>query len=79
MGTLGRSSRKRAGPTSQRAATPFARPRLDTTAMRAILGFSPAYTTPQAFDAFAQRIPPGPIRAQRVADLERRSQAWYRR
>ena len=39
---------------------------LDTTAMREILGFSPQYTTPETFDAFARRLRPGPINAQRV-------------
>ena len=43
---------------------------LDTTAMRDVLGFEPQYTTPQTFDAFARRMRPGPINAQRVADIE---------
>ena len=43
---------------------------LDTTAMREILGFSTTYTTPETFDAFARRMRPGPINAQRVADIE---------
>lgn len=43
---------------------------LDTTAMREVLGFEPTYTTPQTFEAFARRMRPGPINAQRVADIE---------
>jgi UDP-glucose 4-epimerase len=43
---------------------------LDTTAMREILGFEPTYTTPQTFDTFAQRLRPGPINAQRIAEIE---------
>ena len=43
---------------------------LDTTAMREILGFAPQYSTPETFDAFARRLRPGPINAQRVADVE---------
>ena len=38
--------------------------------MREILRFSPRYTTPETFGAFARRLRPGPINAQRVSDAE---------
>jgi UDP-glucose 4-epimerase len=44
---------------------------LDTTRMRRELGFEPRYTTEQAFDAFAQRLRPGVLNAERVEGLER--------
>ncbi len=43
---------------------------LDTTRMRDVLGFSPAYTTEQAFAALARAVRPGLIRRHPVAALE---------
>jgi UDP-glucose 4-epimerase len=34
---------------------------LDTSRMREVLGFSPAYTTEEAFADFARSVPPGPL------------------
>jgi UDP-glucose 4-epimerase len=49
---------------------------LDTTAMREVLGFQPAYTTAQAFDTFAGRLPPGVLGPERLAELEQRVKGW---
>jgi UDP-glucose 4-epimerase len=43
---------------------------LDTTRMRDVLGFRPAYTTVQAFADFARSLPPGVITQHPVAALE---------
>jgi UDP-glucose 4-epimerase len=49
---------------------------LDTAAMREVLGFQPAYTTAQAFDTFAGRLPPGVLGPERLAELEQRVKGW---
>jgi UDP-glucose 4-epimerase len=43
---------------------------LDTSRMRAELGFEPAYTTAEAFDEFASRLRPGALNPQRLERLE---------
>ncbi len=48
---------------------------IDTTRMRDLLGFQPAHTTAEAFEAFAQRLRPGPLNAQRLSDLEQQVSA----
>jgi UDP-glucose 4-epimerase len=49
---------------------------LDTTAMREVLGLQPAYTTAQAFDTFAARLPPGVLGPERLAELEQQIKGW---
>jgi UDP-glucose 4-epimerase len=49
---------------------------LDTTAMREVLGFEPSYTTAEAFDAFAARLPPGVFGAERLAEIEQQVKGW---
>jgi UDP-glucose 4-epimerase len=44
---------------------------IDTTRMRTELGFEPAYTTAEAFDAFIRRLRPGMLNPQRLEILER--------
>jgi UDP-glucose 4-epimerase len=43
---------------------------IDTGAVRAALGFEPAYTTPAAFATFAGRLRPGALNAERIGVLE---------
>ena len=43
---------------------------VDTTRMRAVLGFAPDYTTPATFEDFGRSIGPGMISADRVAGVE---------
>ncbi len=45
---------------------------VDTTAMRLVFGFEPAFTTAQAFDDFARSVSPGALGAERVAAVEER-------
>jgi UDP-glucose 4-epimerase len=47
---------------------------LDTSAMREVFAFEPAYTTAQAFDDFAARVEPGVLSADRLTELERQIQ-----
>ncbi len=49
---------------------------LDTTAMREVLAFTPAFTTPRAFGDFARRLQPGLFNAERLTRLERQIEAW---
>jgi UDP-glucose 4-epimerase len=44
--------------------------------MREVLGFQPAYTTAQAFDTFAARLPPGVLGPERLAELEQQVKGW---
>ncbi len=44
---------------------------LDTSAMRQTLGYEPRFTTPEAFDDFANGSRPGAMNPQRAAELER--------
>ncbi len=48
---------------------------IDTSRMRGQFGFEPTFTTAGAFEAFAQRLRPGPLNPQRLADLEERVSA----
>ncbi len=48
---------------------------LDTTAMRRVFGFEPVYTTAEAFASFADRLGPGVVTKELVADLESRAAA----
>jgi UDP-glucose 4-epimerase len=43
---------------------------MDTSAIRAALGFEPKHTTAGAFDSFARRLRPGALNAERVEALE---------
>jgi UDP-glucose 4-epimerase len=52
---------------------------LDTTAMRDVFGFEPSYTTAEAFDDFAARVPAGVLNAERLAELEHQVQGWAAR
>ncbi len=52
---------------------------VDTTAMRELLRFEPAFTTAQAFDAFARRLRPGLLNAERLTRLERQFTDWTAR
>jgi UDP-glucose 4-epimerase len=49
---------------------------VDTTAMREVLGFEPAFTTAEAFDSFVRRLRPGLLNAERLSRLEGRVTAW---
>jgi UDP-glucose 4-epimerase len=49
---------------------------VDTTAMREVFGFEPSYTSAEAFDAFAARLPPGALRAERLAEVEQQVRDW---
>ncbi|MDX6367875.1 MAG: hypothetical protein QOK30_2951, partial [Nocardioidaceae bacterium] len=40
------------------------------------LGFEPSYTTAEAFDTFAARLPPGVLGAERLAGLEQQVRGW---
>ena len=44
---------------------------IDTTRMRSMLGFEPAYTTASAFADFAASVQPGPLGPERVRSTER--------
>ncbi len=48
---------------------------IDTTAMRATLGFTPRYTTQEAFADFATSLPSGVLSASRVEGAERVAQS----
>jgi UDP-glucose 4-epimerase len=52
---------------------------VDTTAMREVLGFEPAYTTAEAFDSFAHRLRPGLLNAERLTRLEHQVDSWIAR
>ncbi|MDX6324192.1 MAG: UDP-glucose 4-epimerase [Nocardioidaceae bacterium] len=52
---------------------------VDTTAMRTVLGFEPAYTTAEAFDSFASRLRPGLLNAERLTRLEHQVDGWIAR
>ena len=43
---------------------------VDTTQMREVLGFAPAYDTEAAFEDFARSVPPGQVSSDRVASVE---------
>ena len=43
---------------------------MDTSAVRAALGFTPTHTTAEAFESFARRLRPGGLNAQRIEALE---------
>ncbi len=43
---------------------------IDTTRMREQFGFDPTFTTAEAFEAFAQRLRPGPLNPQRLSRFE---------
>jgi UDP-glucose 4-epimerase len=45
---------------------------VDTTRMRHVLGFEPAYTTEEAFEDFRRTVGPGLVSAERVAAVEER-------
>ncbi len=49
---------------------------VDTTAMREVLGFEPAFTTPRALDDFATTLRPGMLNAERLTRLERQASSW---
>jgi UDP-glucose 4-epimerase len=52
---------------------------LDTTAMREVLGFEPAFTTAEAFEDFARTVRPETLDAERLAGLEQQIQGWVAR
>jgi UDP-glucose 4-epimerase len=52
---------------------------LDTSAMREVLGFEPVYTSSEAFDEFAGRLPLGVLNADRLAHVEQQVQGWLAR
>jgi UDP-glucose 4-epimerase len=47
---------------------------LDTTRLRTVFGYEPAFSTAQAFDAFAHRVNPGLLDPQRLEQWERQAQ-----